>query len=74
MSSVIAKKKKTLLDKILEKVKKNILPSEQGGINCDIPLADVWTDDEEKNTIISRRSELKTILHGNSDAVITFNS
>jgi hypothetical protein len=73
MSSVIKKKKKTMLGKILNKIKVKPLPSEQEGINNNVPLADIRIDSGEIATIALKRDELKTAKQNNSNAMVTFN-
>ncbi len=72
MSSVIKKKRKTLLENILGKIKPNLSSIEKRDIKCNIPLNDARIDDVEIAIITSRRNELRNVKHGNSDAIVVF--
>ena len=72
MSSVIKKKNKSLLAKIIVGIKADPLPSEQGIFASDVPLDDVCIDDCDAALIASRRNDLRTTKHGNSDAMVIF--
>lgn len=74
MSSVVENKKKTLLEKIFYKIKPETLLHERRDIDCNIPLNDIRIDTGDTDAIALKRNELRTVKHGNSDAVITFNS
>ena len=73
MSSVIIKKKKSLLPKIISRIKGEFSSAEQEGISSNVSLDDVRMTDKEMATIASRRNELKTAKWCNSDAVVIFN-
>ena len=73
MDSVIKKKKKSLLPRIIGRIKNDSSPHGQDGVVSDIPLDDVSTNSDDIVTIASRRNELKKAKHGNTDAVVTFN-
>jgi hypothetical protein len=70
MSSVVKKKKKTLIAKIIEKAKGESNPQEQEGIALDIPLSDTRTNGVDMETILSRRNELRAMQHSNSDVMV----
>ena len=72
MGSVIKKKKKTLLVKIIEKIKHTSLSDEKRDIEINIPLDDIRTDSNDIITIASRRNDLKNKKHDNSDAMVIF--
>ena len=72
MGSVVEKKKKTLLDRLLSKVK----PGSQQE-TMDLAVSDFESGDidlEEIALIESRREMLRAEKHNNSDAVVTHNT
>lgn len=71
MVSVVKRKNKSLLAKIIEKIKSERFPPEQC-LALDIPFSDIRLGDDIANSIASRRAELRTAKHGNTDAVVTF--
>lgn len=74
MSSVIKKKKKSLLAKIIGGIKAGPLPNEEGNFASDIPLDDVCIADGDAALIASRRNDLRAGRHGNSDAMVIFDN
>jgi hypothetical protein len=73
MSNVIKKKKKTLLDKLVAKVKTASAPHEPVDSVGSLPFCDYSTeaDDAEAAAIALRRDELRASQHGNTDATVT---
>jgi len=72
MSSVIKKKKKTLLEKIIGKIKADPLPNEERNFASDVLLNDIRINDGDAAFIASRRNDLRAGRHGNSDAMVIF--
>ena len=71
MSSVIKKKNRSLLAKIIGEIKANPLQREQGNFVSDIPLDNVCIDDDGDAALIaSRRNDLRAIKHGDSDVMV----
>ena len=73
MSSVVKKKKKTLLEKIFRKIKPELFSNAQRDIDCNIPFYDIRTESGDIATIASRRNELKSANQCNFDAMVIFN-
>ena len=73
MSSVIGKKKQTLLEKFIGKIKAEPLMNEQRDMDGNIPLADIYINDDDMQTIVSRRKELRTSKHDNKNVKVIFN-
>jgi len=74
MSNVIKKKKKSLLSRIIGKIKGGSFQHGQDDFTSDVPLNDICTNGEDINAIESRRNELRAAKHGNSDAMVNFGS
>ena len=69
---VVVKKKKPLFAKIIRKIKGGSVINEQKYVNPEVSLGDVHINGEDISTIDLMRNELKTMKHGNTDAVVTF--
>jgi len=72
MGNVIKKKKKSLLSRIIGKIKSDSLTHVQDGFASDVPLNESRTNGEDITAIESRRNELRIDKHGNSDAMVNF--
>ncbi|MCL2645911.1 MAG: hypothetical protein FWD61_02775 [Phycisphaerales bacterium] len=72
MSSVIKKKRQSLFARIFKKLGGGSSPREEESVGCRIPSDEVRTDTEDAAAIAARRRELKTVKHGNTDAVVHF--
>ena len=71
MSSVVKNKEKPLLSKIAEKIKPESSPQDQKAFASDIPIDDIRIDEADAAVIESRRNELRSVKHGNSEAMVT---
>jgi len=72
MKGFLNKKKKPLFARIIEKIKGDHAPYEQELYFNVISFKDIRKDNDELAVIMSRRDELKSEKHGNSDAVVTY--
>jgi len=70
MGGVFKKKKKSLLAKIIGKIKGEPMSFEQRDISPDVTFNDIRTDDDVSDAIASRRNELKAAKHDNSDVAV----
>jgi|GEM_PF-6132129 len=68
MSGVIAKKKKSFIDRIVERTINKPSPNTQANITCEIRV-----NEDDTSAISSRRAELKSSTHSNLDAMVIFN-
>ena len=71
MSNVVKEKRKPLLSRVIGRIKVSSSHGQEG-VASDVPLDDVRTDGEDIVTIASRRSEIRKAIHGNTDAMVTF--
>jgi len=72
MGCVIKKKKKSVFDKIIGKIKSDPIPSGQGDITFNISLDDISADNDDVAAITLRRNELRAGKFDNSDAMVSF--
>lgn len=72
MRGVIKKKKKSVFARIVGKIWTAISPCEQASVTSDVPFDDVRISKEDVIAIATRRGELRTSVHSNSDAMVTF--
>jgi hypothetical protein len=71
MNSVIKKTKKTLLTKIIGKIKADPLSNDKRDMDYIIPLDNNRTYNEDMALIAFRRNELKSVKHDGSDTMVT---
>jgi len=72
MGSVVKKKKETLLKRILDKIRPELLSHGQRDVDDNIPLSDIRTNSSNFAAIASMRNELKAGKQNNSDAAVIF--
>jgi len=70
MGGVIAKKKKSFLDRIVERTINKPSPNTQ--TNCYDDFCEVSINEDDASALTSRRAELESSIHGNSDAMVVF--
>jgi len=72
MNPIIKKKKISLIEKIIGKIKSD-LSYEQRDINSNIPLGNSLIDDKDIAAIELRRKELLAANHGNTNVILSIN-
>jgi len=69
---VVIKKKKPLLLQIIGKIKDNTSSFGKDSVAYDVLLAETRTSRGDMIAVESRRNELRSAAHYNSDAIVTF--
>ena len=70
MGCVVRKQRKTLLSRILRKLKTELSSHEQRTISEDVFLEATRVNDVDNTAIESRRNDIRAVKHGNSDVII----
>ena len=72
MGTFIRKKKKTLFGRIVRKIESEFSTRKERIAFPDIPIGDTCSNGADVMEIQSRRDELKSAKHDNSDVIVTF--
>lgn len=73
MNKVVKKKKNTLFGRIVRKIESERASQKEKAISVDTFHSDSCSNVADAVTINSRRDELKSAKHDNSDVIIFFN-
>jgi len=72
MKSVVKRKRKSILQRIVGKVKENSSTHEQDSSVSDVPLDDIRMCMSDMASISTRRNELKKTKHSKTDTIVSF--